>query len=105
KLEGSQLAEKVIQLLDRKDRLITTILLVNTAVNAGAAALTTAFFMNTFGNKPEVIFYATALMTVLILIFSEVLPKVFALKNAERVALSTAPIISLCVKIFFPVTI
>lgn len=104
KLEGSKRAGRVIELLDRKDRLITTILLVNTAVNAGASALTTAFFMATFGNESETILYATGIMTISILIFSEVLPKVFALKNPEKVALLTAPIVQMFMLILAPIT-
>ncbi len=104
KLEGSLLAGKVIDLLERKDRLITTILLVNTAFNAGASALTTAYLMRTYGEKPEVILYAAAVMTITILVFCEVLPKVFALKNAERAAMFTAPIVSLFVKVCLPIT-
>lgn len=104
KLEGSKRAGKVISVLERKDRLITTILLGNTAVNIGASALATAFLINEFGDAPEIIFYATVIMTMLILIFSEVLPKVYALKNSEKVALFSAPFISLLVKIFYPIT-
>jgi len=104
KLEGSKRAGEVIHLLERKDRLITTILLGNTAVNMGASALTTALFIKVFGDLPEVIFLATVVMTLSVLIFSEVLPKVYALKNSEKVALSTAPAIHFFVKLFFPIT-
>ncbi len=103
KLEGSGRADKVITLLERKDQLVTTVLLGNNAVNTGASALTTAYFINTFGNTPEILFYATVVMTLAILIFSEVLPKVFALQNSEKVALFAAPIVSLIMKVFYPV--
>jgi Mg2+/Co2+ transporter CorB len=103
KLEGSKRASQAISLLDRKDRLITTILLSNTAVNMAASALVTAFLIATFGDSPEVILYATVIMTLSILIFSEVLPKVFALKNPEKVALWTAPSIFLCMFVLYPI--
>ena len=105
KLEGDRRAAKAIGLLEKKDRLITTILLGNTAVNMAASALVTAFLIKTFGDTPEVIFYATLIMTMLLLIFTEVLPKVFALKNLEKVALFSSPLISLTLKVFYPIII
>jgi Mg2+/Co2+ transporter CorB len=105
KLEGSHRADQVIKLLEKKDRLITTILLGNTAVNIAASALVTAFLIKTFGDGTDVIFYATVIMTMVLLIFTEVLPKVFALKNLEKVALFTAPVISLTLKTLFPLII
>ncbi len=104
KIEGDKRAAKVAELLERKDKLITTVLLINNAVNIGASALTTAFFIKMFGNDSESIVYATIIMTLAILIFSEVLPKVFALKNPESVALTTGPAIALIMKIVRPIT-
>ena len=48
--------------------------------------------------------YATIAMTVLVLIFAEVLPKTYAIKRSEKVSLAVAPIIALCVRLFSPVT-
>ena len=112
KMEGDKRAEKVIKLLDRKDRLITTILLGNTAVIMASSSLATTFMMNTFGvteggaadDTSEIVFFVTALMTIVVLIFSEVLPKVFALKNPEGMALLSSPVISFLVQIFLPIT-
>lgn len=103
KMEGNKRANKVAGLLEVKDRLITTILLGNNALNTAASALATAFCISVFGSSPEVLFYITVVMTLAILIFAEVLPKVFAIKNPEMVALFAAPIISFFVKVFYPI--
>ena len=102
KMEGNKRAGKVIKLLNQKDRLITTILLGNNAVNICASALATSFFIGIYGHSAETIFYVTIVMTALVLIFAEILPKVYALKNSEKVALFTSPIIYFLLKLFFP---
>ncbi len=104
KMEGSKRAGNVIKLLDKKDRLITTILLGNTAVMLGSSSLVTIFFIAKFGDTPETLFYATSMMTLVIFVFCEVLPKVFALKNPEKVALISSPIIYALVFVFYPIT-
>ncbi len=91
KKKGSKRAKYVLELLDKKDNVISTLLLSNNLVNILASSLATAFFYDLFG--VEGIFYATLIMTVVIVIFAEVLPKTYAINKPNRTALLISPII------------
>ena len=99
KKRGSRRAEYVLELLDKKDNVISTLLLSNNLVNILASSLATAFFYDIFG--VEGIFYATLIMTVVIVIFAEVLPKTYAINRPNRTALLISPIIYYLNKILF----
>lgn len=100
--DGETRAKTVNGLLDSKDRLIGALLLGNNLVNILASAIATAFFINLVGEAGVV--YATLIMTLIVLIFAEVLPKTYALNNADKLALKIAPIIRLVVLVFSPIT-
>lgn len=100
--QGSVRAQIVLALQERKPRLIGAILLGNNLVNIFASALATSLLLHTFGEAG--VFYATAAMTVLVLIFSEVLPKTYALGHSDRMALLVAPIIRPVVSVLAPVS-
>ena len=99
KKKGSKRAEYVLELIDRKDNVISTLLLSNNLVNILASSFATAFFYDLFG--VEGIFYATLIMTIVIVIFAEVLPKTYALNNPNRTALLISPIIYYLNKFLF----
>ena len=99
KKKGSKRAEYVLELLDKKDNVISTLLLSNNLVNILASSLATAFFYDIFG--VEGIFYATLIMTIVIVIFAEVLPKTYALNRPNRTAILISPIIYYLNKILF----
>ncbi len=99
KKKGSKRAGYVLNLLDKKDNVISTLLLSNNLVNILASSLATAFFYDLFG--VEGIFYATLIMTVVIVIFAEVLPKTYAINRPNRTALLISPIIYYLNKILF----
>ncbi len=99
KKKGSKRAGYVLELLDKKDNVISTLLLSNNLVNILASSLATAFFYDLFG--VEGIFYATLIMTVVIVIFAEVLPKTYAINRPNRTAILIAPIIYYLNKILF----
>ena len=88
--DGDSRAKRVNSLLGHRDRLIATILLGNNLVNILASALATSLMITLFGESGVV--YATAIMTVLVLIFAEILPKTFALLHTNQMALAVAPI-------------
>lgn len=100
--QGDRRAQIVANLMEIRDHLIGAILLGNNLVNILASALATSVLINLFGDVGVVI--ATITMTLLILIFSEILPKTYALANSDRMALSVAPIIRMFVAVFFPLT-
>ena len=101
---GNQRAKYVLKILDNKDNVISSLLLSNNLVNILASSLATAFFYDLFGVKG--IFYSTLIMTVVLVIFAEVLPKTYAINRPTRTALLISPIIfylnkSLFIFIFF----
>ena len=89
--QGNKRAQFVLKILDEKDNVITSLLLSNNLVNILASSLATAFFYDIFGIKG--IFYSTMIMTVVLVIFAEVLPKTYAINKPTRTALLIAPII------------
>lgn len=101
--EGNKRAIIVNKLTERKDRLIGALLLGNNLVNILASAIATKFFIDLVGEAGVI--YATLIMTAVVLIFAEVLPKTYALANHDKMALFISPIIAVVVKVFSPVTI
>ncbi|PPR74619.1 MAG: Magnesium and cobalt efflux protein CorC [Alphaproteobacteria bacterium MarineAlpha3_Bin4] len=100
--KGESRATTVNRLHARKERLLGAILLGNNLVNILASALATSLMIATFG-EPGVA-YATITMTLLILVFAEILPKTYAFKHANRVALIIAPAVNLVVMVLTPLT-
>ncbi|HCP80350.1 MAG TPA: hypothetical protein DIT67_01705 [Octadecabacter sp.] len=99
--KGDKGAEKAFQVTEDREKLIGSVLLGNNLVNILATSLATTMFLRAFGENGVVI--ATTVMTVLVLIFAEVLPKTYAITNPERAASITARPIALVVTIFSPV--
>jgi len=99
--EGNKRAALVNRIRDNKDRMIGSLLLGNNLVNILASAFTTSVLINIFGEAGVV--YTTLIMTVLVLIFAEVLPKTYALTHADKVSLRIAPIIRVVIFLFYPV--
>jgi Mg2+/Co2+ transporter CorB len=99
--QGNKLAATVNGLLDRKDEVVSAILLGNNVVNIFSASLTTAVLTALFGAAGIV--YATVVIGVLVVIFGEVMPKTWALLRADRVALILAPSIAFTVAMLSPV--
>lgn len=100
--DGNKNAGLVNQIRETKDKMIGALLLGNNLVNILASALATSVLIHIFGEAGVV--YATLVMTMLVLIFAEVLPKTFALHNADRMSVFIAPIINIVVLVFSPVT-
>ncbi len=100
--KGSKKAALVQKLISAKETLIGAILLGNNFVNILASALATSLLVGLFGDTGVI--YATLVMTALVLIFAEVLPKTYAIAHPERMALAVAPMIRVFVAIFGPVT-
>ncbi len=92
----------VNRLIEKRERLIGAILLGNNAVNIFASALATSFLIRVFGEAG--IAYATVAMTLLVLVFAEVMPKTYALRNADRLALAVAPVMRVIVFLLAPIT-
>lgn len=98
---GSRGAETALLIKEDSERLIGAVLLGNNVVNILSAALATALLTRLFGEGGVAL--ATLVMTALVLIFSEVLPKTYAITNAESAASMVAPLIRVVVLVFSPV--
>jgi len=97
---GDQGSQRALRLTDDKERLIGAILLGNNLVNILATSLATMVFTSVLGEGGVAV--ATALMTALVLIFSEVLPKTYAITNAEGTARRVAGFMTFVVMIAAP---
>ena len=95
-------AKKVLSIIKRPERLLTTILLGNNLVNTAAAALATAVAVSIL-TRGQAVLVATAGVTLLLLIFGEVFPKVAATRYGERLALFYVTPIKLLIVILSPV--
>jgi Mg2+/Co2+ transporter CorB len=101
-LEGNERAKKVTRLLAAPERIIGTVLLGNNLVNILASALATSLLIRFFGDAG--VAYATLVMTALVVIFAEVLPKTYALAFPDRISLTVAPVMQTLIVVFRPLT-
>ncbi|MDF1727645.1 MAG: HlyC/CorC family transporter, partial [Sulfitobacter sp.] len=99
--KGSGGAQRALEITEDNERLIGSVLLGNNLVNILAASLATTMFTRVFGESGVAL--ATLVMTLLVLIFAEVLPKTYAITNSERAAALVSRPIGLVVTIFAPV--
>ena len=100
---GNRRAEKTLKLDEKFSKLLTTILIGNTIVNVVAASLATILFTNLYSENGVAI--SSIVMTIVIMIIGEILPKNIAKHMPERWAMSITPILNILVLIFTPVTI
>lgn len=100
--QGDRRARMVLALHSRNERLIGGILLGNNLVNITASALATGFLLKVFGEAG--VAYATLIITVLVVVFAEILPKTWALNNADRMSLAVAPAVRVLVFVLGPIT-
>ena len=83
---GNRGAKLALALLERTDRLLGIILLGNNLINAAAATLTAVLAARLFGEGKLVLALGTLVITFLILVFSEITPKVIGAAHADRIA-------------------
>ena len=100
---GDRRAAAVNRLLRRRPRLIGAMLLGNTLVNIGASAFATSILVRLVGDAG--VFYATILMTLLLLVFAEVLPKTVAIGYSDRVSVAVVYVAAFFVRLFGPVLV
>ncbi|MBS6008044.1 MAG: HlyC/CorC family transporter [Clostridium baratii] len=98
-VKGSKLVEKLIE---DPNRLLGAILIGNNIVNIGASAIATSLAVKIFNGSESAVAVATAIMTVLVLIFGEITPKSIAKQKSEQVALKVSKPVQFCVAVFKP---
>ena len=102
KNEHNPKAKTINRLFKHRDKLIITTLLGSNLFNTMATSLATSVLISLFGS--EGVAYATVIMTVLILIYTDMLPKSYSVKHANAVALVVAPMVNFWVAVFSPLT-
>ncbi|MGI5967509.1 MULTISPECIES: hemolysin family protein [Anaerotruncus] len=99
--EGNKKAQRALKVADDFDRLLSTILVGNNVVNMTCASVATVLATSLFGASGAAI--ATAVMTVLVLIFGEILPKTLAKENSESIAMKTGGLLWFFIRLLTPV--
>ncbi|MCO4848684.1 MAG: HlyC/CorC family transporter [Yoonia sp.] len=99
--KGSRGAKRALEVTEDNERLIGSVLLGNNVVNILATSLATALLTKVFGQNG--VAAATLIMTLLVLVFAEVLPKTYAITNPEKVASQVAAPIGIIVYVFAPI--
>src|SRR5882757_919409 len=100
---GSRRAAIVNRLLDQRERMIGALLFGNNAANIAASALATGVLLAWFGDVGVI--YATVVMTIVVVVFAEVLPKTAAFNAPDRIALAVACPVDWTVRLLAPVLI
>ena len=98
--DGNKRAATLIAVLDDYSKMISTILIGNNIVNIAASSLVTTFVISNWGNS--FVGVSTGILTLLVLLFGEIMPKTLAKTYSEPLALAYAPIISFFMLILTP---
>ncbi len=105
--KNNKSAKRVLKLLDKYDRLLSTILIGNNIVNIALSSIATVFFINVVmeGNDDLAPTVATLVTTVVVLIFGEITPKSLAKDFPEKFAMFSSSFIQFLIYILLPVNI
>ena len=100
---GNKRAELVMKLEDKYDKLLTTVLVGNNIVNIALSSIATIFFMDVIvSNDSLAATVSTIVVTVAVLIFGEISPKVIARENADKYVVALAPVVNSIVVVMTP---
>jgi len=99
---GSARAGRVKKILSRVEDFLAAVLIGNTLVNVAAASLATALVSSFVRNNNTAVLLATAGTTIILLLFSEINPKIYAARHPARLSLFVSPLIRFLIVLFFP---
>jgi len=97
----SRRARLALKMLETYDKVLSTVLIGNNAVNVASASIATALFINLFG--PSGVSIATLVMTVMLMLFCDISPKVLAKEIPEQAAVTAAPLLRFFIFVLTPV--
>ncbi|MCC7294329.1 MAG: HlyC/CorC family transporter [Acidobacteria bacterium] len=100
--KGSPRAGRVKKILSRLEDFLSAVLIGNTLVNAAAASLATALAASLIPNRNTAVLAATGGTTLILLLFSEINPKIYAARHPDKLALFFAPVVRLFLVLFYP---
>jgi Mg2+/Co2+ transporter CorB len=101
--QGNRSAKLVNHLLGKVDKLLGSILFGNTLLNVIAAGVTNVIILRLFGQNDLAILLGTLIITFMLLVFSEIMPKIIAASYPERIALPASYLLTLLITLFHPV--
>lgn len=101
--DGNKKAQKVLDLFEKYDKLISTVLVGNNIVNIAASSIATVMFIDIFGAKDGPTL-ATLVITIVVLICGEITPKRIAKEIPDKIAMATYPFIKFLTVILTPIT-
>ena len=101
--KGNRSAKLASRLLGKVDKLLGSILFGNTLLNVSAAAVTNIIVLRLFGESDLAIFIGTLTITFVLLVFSEIMPKIIAASNPERIALPASYLLTPLITLFHPI--
>lgn len=101
---GNKKAKTALYVAERYSKALTTILVGNNIVNIANSSLATVFFVNLVGEAQGTVL-STVVITVVVLIFGEVLPKNIAIDNAEKICMTFAPVLKFLMVLLTPLSI
>ncbi len=99
--QGNKKAKRLQKLLEKREEVVSVMLLANNVVNIAASTVTTSLLLQIFGEVG--IAYATVFLTLVIIIFGEILPKNISIKSPDGVALNCSLAIEILFKVFSPI--
>ncbi len=101
--DGDKKAAKALEIASNFDKTLSSILIGNTVVNLATTSIVTVLFIDLFGQSGPVL--ATIFISVIILIFGEILPKSYAKEQADKLILKISSVLSVFIKILYPITV
>ena len=101
--DGDKKATKALEIASNFDKTLSSILIGNTVVNLATTSIVTVLFIDLFGQSGPIL--ATIFISVIILIFGEILPKSYAKEQADKLILKISSVLSIFIKILYPITV
>lgn len=101
---GNIKAKRSLKLAENFDQSLSTMLVGNNIVNIAMASIGTAIATELFGSQGSTIVVATFVITIMVLIFGEIIPKSLAKNNAEKFLMAMSSPLTVLMKLFYPVT-
>ncbi|MFA7127200.1 MAG: CNNM domain-containing protein, partial [Bacilli bacterium] len=97
-------AKKAVYIAEKFDMTLATLLIGNNLVNIASTTIAAYFFSRIIVNPTVSSILNTVIMTIIILIFGEILPKSYAKANAEKFALASSHLLFIIIKVFYPLS-
>lgn len=102
--EGNKKAKKTQKLLNNYNLTIVSIVVGNNIVNILLPTISTLFFTQLISNKLIAIFVSTVLMTIIVIFFGEIIPKIYGKDQQENLVFKVVDILDVMIRILYPIT-